>query len=68
MLGLTAELGMILFIIYTAIGYSLFGTAAIGAEAWLLALAGAALMWIAGGRSKGMAAAGRGECQFLNSF
>ncbi len=38
MLGLTAELEMILFIIYTPIGYSLFGTAAIGAEAWLLAL------------------------------
>ena len=44
MLGLNAELEMILFIIYTPIGYSLFGTATIGAETWLLALADAALM------------------------
>ena len=44
MLGVTAELGMILFIIHPSIGYSLLGTAPIGAEAWLLALAGAALM------------------------
>jgi hypothetical protein len=62
MLGLTAELEMILFIIYTPIGYSLFGAAAIGAETWLLALArrhGADVD--AGERSKGMAAARRGE-------
>jgi magnesium-transporting ATPase (P-type) len=45
LLGLAAELGVILFIIYTAAGNWLFGTAAIGAEVWLLAVAGAALMW-----------------------
>jgi sodium/potassium-transporting ATPase subunit alpha len=47
LLGLAAELGVILFIIYTPAGNWLFGTAAIGAEVWLLALAGAALMWLA---------------------
>jgi len=46
LLGLLAELGVILFIIYTPAGNWLFGTAPIGAEAWLLALAGAALMWV----------------------
>ncbi|MCX7157074.1 MAG: cation-transporting P-type ATPase [Rhodocyclales bacterium] len=46
LLGLMAELGVILFIIYTPAGNWLFGTAPIGAEAWLLALAGAALMWV----------------------
>jgi sodium/potassium-transporting ATPase subunit alpha len=45
LLGLAAELGVILCIIYTPAGNWLFGTAAIGAEVWLLALAGAALMW-----------------------
>ena len=35
---------MILFIIYTPAGNWLFGTAPIGAEVWLLAFAGAALM------------------------
>ncbi|MCX7148307.1 MAG: cation-transporting P-type ATPase [Rhodocyclales bacterium] len=45
LLGLAAELGVILFIIYTAAGNWLFGTAPIGANVWLLALAGAALMW-----------------------
>jgi calcium-translocating P-type ATPase len=45
LLGVAAELGVILFIIYTPAGNWLFGTAPIGAEAWLLALAGAALMW-----------------------
>jgi len=44
LLGLVAELGMILFIIYTPVGNWLFGAAPIGAEAWLLAFAGAALM------------------------
>jgi sodium/potassium-transporting ATPase subunit alpha len=39
-----AELGMILFIIYTPVGNWLFGAAPIGADAWLLAIAGAALM------------------------
>jgi len=45
LLGLVAELGVILFIIYTPVGHWLFGTAPIGANVWLLALAGAALMW-----------------------
>jgi calcium-translocating P-type ATPase len=45
LLGLAAELGLILVIVYTPAGNWLFGTAPIGAEAWLLALAGAALMW-----------------------
>lgn len=46
LLDLAAELGVILFIIYTAAGNWLFGTAPIGAEAWLLALGCAALMWV----------------------
>ena len=46
LMGLAAELGVILFIIYTLAGNWLFGTAAIGIEVWLLALAGAALMWV----------------------
>ncbi|KAF0163853.1 MAG: HAD superfamily P-type ATPase [Rhodocyclaceae bacterium] len=46
LMGIAAELGVILFIIYTAAGNWLFGTAPIGAEVWLLALAGAALMWV----------------------
>jgi sodium/potassium-transporting ATPase subunit alpha len=45
LLGLAAELAMILLIIYTPAGNWLFGTAPIGAEPWLLALAGAAMMW-----------------------
>ena len=45
-LGLAAELGVILFIIYTPAGHWLFGTAAIGAEVWLAAVASAALMWV----------------------
>ena len=44
LMGLAAELGVILFIIYTAAGNWLFATAPIGAEVWLLALACAALM------------------------
>ena len=46
LLGLAAELGVILFIIYTPAGNWLFGTAPIDGEVWLLALAGAALMWL----------------------
>ena len=46
LLGLAAELGVILFIIYTAAGNWLFGTAPIGVDVWLLALVGAALMWL----------------------
>jgi sodium/potassium-transporting ATPase subunit alpha len=45
LLGLLAELGMILLIVYTPAGNWLFGTAPIGAAAWLLALAGAVAMW-----------------------
>ena len=45
LLGLAAELAVILLIIYTPAGNWLFGTAPIGVEPWLLALAGAALMW-----------------------
>jgi magnesium-transporting ATPase (P-type) len=47
LLGLAAEAGVIVFIIYTTAGNWLFGTAPVGAEVWLLALACAALMWIA---------------------
>jgi sodium/potassium-transporting ATPase subunit alpha len=46
LLGLAAELALILFIIYTPAGNWLFGTAPIGVEAWLLGLAGAALMGV----------------------
>lgn len=46
LLGLAAELGVILLIVYTAAGNWLFGTAPVGPEVWLLALLGAALMWL----------------------
>jgi len=46
LMGLAAELALILFIIYTPVGNWLFGTAPVGVEVWLLALAGAALMWV----------------------
>jgi magnesium-transporting ATPase (P-type) len=46
LLALAAELGVILFIIYTTAGNWLFGTAPIGADVWLLALACAALMGV----------------------
>jgi len=46
LLGVAAELGLIWFIVYTPAGNWLFGTAPIGLEAWLLALACAALMWM----------------------
>ena len=46
LLGLAAELGVILFILYTATGNWLFGTAPIGVDVWLLALACAGLMWV----------------------
>jgi calcium-translocating P-type ATPase len=45
LVGLAAELAVIVFIIYTPAGHWLFGTAPVGAAVWLLALAGAALMW-----------------------
>ncbi|MDD5176890.1 MAG: cation-transporting P-type ATPase [Sterolibacterium sp.] len=47
LIGLAAELGLILFIIYTPAGNWLFGTAPIAATAWLLAIACALLMWVA---------------------
>lgn len=46
LLALAAELGVIMFVIFTEAGNWLFGTAAIGVEVWLLALAGAATMWL----------------------
>jgi calcium-translocating P-type ATPase len=46
MMALAAELGVILFIIYTPAGNWMFGTAPLGMDVWALALAGAALMWI----------------------
>jgi calcium-translocating P-type ATPase len=44
--ALAAELGVILFIIYTPAGNWLFGTAPLAADVWGLAMAGAALMWL----------------------
>ncbi len=46
LLGLAAELGLLLLILYTPAGNWLFGTAAMGVEAWYLALGCAALMWM----------------------
>jgi len=46
LLGLAAELGVILFIIYTPAGNWLFGTAPVGGGVWLLATVGAVLMWV----------------------
>jgi calcium-translocating P-type ATPase len=45
LLGIAAELGLAVFIVYAPAGNWLFGTAPIGPQAWLLALACAALMW-----------------------
>jgi calcium-translocating P-type ATPase len=46
LMGVAAELGVILFILYTPLGNWLFGTAAIGIDVWLLALGCAALMLV----------------------
>jgi magnesium-transporting ATPase (P-type) len=46
LLAVAVELGVILLIVYTPAGNWLFGTAPIGAEVWLLALAGAAVMLV----------------------
>ncbi|MBI5792129.1 MAG: cation-transporting P-type ATPase [Rhodocyclales bacterium] len=46
MMALVAELGVILFIIYTPAGNWMFGTAPLAMDVWALALAGAALMWL----------------------
>jgi magnesium-transporting ATPase (P-type) len=47
LLGIAAELSLLLFIVYTPAGNWLFGTAPVGAEVWLFAVALAALMGIA---------------------
>jgi len=45
LLGIAAEIGLLLFIVYTAAGNWLFGTAPIGPQVWLYAAGCAALMW-----------------------
>ncbi len=47
LLGIAAELGLLLFIVYTPTGHWLFGTAPVGAEVWLFAAALAASMGVA---------------------
>ncbi|MGA9165220.1 MAG: cation-translocating P-type ATPase C-terminal domain-containing protein, partial [Thiobacillus sp.] len=47
LLGIAVELGLLLFITYTPAGNWLFGTAPVGTEVWLFAVALAALMGIA---------------------
>jgi magnesium-transporting ATPase (P-type) len=44
LLGIAAELGLLLFIVYTPAGNWLFGTAPVGAEVWLLAVGLAGVM------------------------
>jgi magnesium-transporting ATPase (P-type) len=46
LLGIAAELGLLLFIVYTPAGNWLFGTAPVGGEVWLIALALAMLMGV----------------------
>ena len=46
LLGIAAELVLILGIVYTPAGNWLFGTAPVGPEVWLLALVFAAAMWL----------------------
>jgi magnesium-transporting ATPase (P-type) len=46
LLGIAAEMALLLFIVYTPLGNWLFGTAPIGAEVWLPAIVLAALMGI----------------------
>ena len=46
LLGVAAELLLLLLIVYTPTGNWLFGTAPLGADVWLLALAGALLMGV----------------------
>ena len=45
LLGIAAELGLIMLIVYTPAGNWLFGTAPLGAEVWLLAMLFAVAMW-----------------------
>jgi calcium-translocating P-type ATPase len=47
LLGIGAELGLLLFIVYTPAGHWLFGTAPVGADVWVLAVALAVLMGLA---------------------
>jgi len=44
LLGIASELGLLLFIVYTPAGNWLFGTAPVGMEVWLFAVALAVLM------------------------
>jgi magnesium-transporting ATPase (P-type) len=46
LLGVAAELGLLLCIVYTPAGNWLFGTAPVGPDVWLLAAAFAAAMWV----------------------
>ena len=46
LLGIAAEIGLLLFIVYTPIGNWLFGTAPIGPQVWLYAVGFALLMWV----------------------
>ena len=46
LLGIVAELGLLLFIVYTPAGNWLFGTAPVGADVWLFAVTLAMLMGI----------------------
>ena len=46
-IGIAAEIGLLLFVVYQPAGHWLFGTAPVGAEVWLLAVGLAMLMGIA---------------------
>ncbi|MBT9612736.1 MAG: cation transporting ATPase C-terminal domain-containing protein, partial [Burkholderiales bacterium] len=46
LLGIAAEIGLLLFIVYTPAGNWLFGTAPIGPQVWLFAICFAVLMWV----------------------
>ena len=46
LVGIAAELGLLLFIVYTPAGNWLFGTAPIGPQVWLYAAGFAVLMWV----------------------
>jgi magnesium-transporting ATPase (P-type) len=62
LLGIAVELGLLLFIVYTPAGNWLFGTAPVGAEVWLFAMALAVLMGIAEEARKGSLARTRPCC------
>ncbi|MBI5751772.1 MAG: cation-transporting P-type ATPase [Hydrogenophilales bacterium] len=46
LLGIAAEIGLLLFIVYALAGNWLFGTAPIGPQVWLFAICFAVLMWV----------------------